>query len=830
MKRILFSLSFLVLALTGSAQSMSDSQVLQYVQREMKAGTSQSQIVVKLMQKGATVQQIQRLRNQYEKAGGSVSDLDGASASSSSLLKGFSSSRSSAATSTALRQNNGSVMVDDEGNPLYSSTNGFMSTSMSDLDSRPNVYIPDMVDNTVNGKPVFGRDIFNKRTLSFEPNMNIATPTNYIIGPGDQIVIDVYGASQKSETLSVSPEGTVTVTGYGPIQVAGLTVAAAQAKIRQQLGQRYSSSKIRLTVGQTRTIQVNVMGEVAAPGTYTLSAFASVFHALYMAGGVNAIGTLRSIKVYRGGRQLTVVDVYDYILNGRLTGNVRLADNDVIVVGPYDCIVEVAGKVKRPMLYEMKKGESVASLIKYAGGFTGDAYTKAVQLNRTSGDKHSGYNIQEFDMTTFKVQDGDSVTVSSTPLRYENTVTVTGDVFYPGNYDLSNGVNTVRSLIEAAGGLNEYAFTGRAVIRRMNADRTRRTISVDLDGIMSGTTADIPLENEDELIIASNAQRTGAYTVAIRGEVYQGGELEYSADETIEDLIVRAGGLTDAASMAQVDVARRIVDPKATGQSKEIAKTYTFQLKDGLVVDGDRSFTLQPYDVVTVHRSPGYQIQREVSIDGEVLFRGSYTMTHKNQRISEIVKAAGGVTDEAYLRGARIERLMTEAEKFRNKQVLKLVEQQKENMGFEEEQIDSAEVRYSVGIELDKALANPGSDYDVVLREGDKIIIPEYNGTVKINGNVMFPNTVAFSTGKSWKWYVNQGGGFGAHSKKSRTFIVYANGMVSKASKGKVEPGCEIIVPSRTTTPQETLSTITGMATSLATMVTMIATVTNLIK
>ena len=311
MKRILFSLSFLVLALTGSAQSMSDSQVLQYVQREMKAGTSQSQIVVKLMQKGATVQQIQRLRNQYEKAGGSVSDLDGASASSSSLLKGFSSSRSSAATSTALRQNNGSVMVDEEGNPLYSSTNGFMSTDMSDLDSRPNVYIPDTVDNTVNGKPVFGRDIFNKRTLSFEPNMNIATPTNYIIGPGDQIVIDVYGASQKSETLSVSPEGTVTVTGYGPIQVAGLTVAAAQAKIRQQLGQRYSSSKIRMTVGQTRTIQVNVMGEVAAPGTYTLSAFASVFHALYMAGGVNAIGTLRSIKVYRGGRQLTVVDVYD---------------------------------------------------------------------------------------------------------------------------------------------------------------------------------------------------------------------------------------------------------------------------------------------------------------------------------------------------------------------------------------------------------------------------------------------------------------------------------------------------------------------------------------
>jgi protein involved in polysaccharide export with SLBB domain len=740
-------------------------------------------------------------------------------------------------------------MVDAQGNPLYSQTNGFAmgaAGEIEDIASRPNVYLPDSMSTMVNGKHVFGRDIFNRRMLTFEPNMNIATPANYVVGAGDRVIIDVYGASQKSEQLEVSPDGTITVEGFGPIHLAGLTVSAANEKIKQELGQRYKSSNIRMTVGQTRTISVNVMGEVTAPGTYTLSAFATVFHAIYMAGGVTGVGTLRSIKVYRGGRQLTVVDVYDYILNGKLAGNVRLADNDVIVVGPYDCLVDISGQVKRPMAYEMRKGESLATLLKYAGGFTSKAYKKGIQVNRVSGEQYSAYNVQEFDVSSFKLMDGDSVTVDSILERYANTVQIKGAVFHPGMFDLGGTNNTVRSLIESAGGLTEDAFTAHAVLHRMKPDRVRKVLSVDIEGIMAGTIADMPLENEDILFIPFRSETLNERTLTIHGEVQMPGIYEYAEDETVEDFILQAGGLTDAASTARVDVSRRISDPGATQASDEIANMYSFVVKNGMVVDGDRSFTLEPYDEVYVRRSPAYQPQRNVLIEGEVLFPGNYALTTKNQRISELVKAAGGVTDQAYVRGARIERVMTEDEKFRNRQVLDLVRQKGQNAGLDmvmqdeeaadydinqaRDSVENDTVRYSVGIELDKALANPGSDYDVTLKEGDRLIVPEYNGTVKINGNVMYPNTVAYSDGKKYKWYVNQAGGFGSRAKKSRTFVVYQNGTVSKAKKARIEPGCEIVVPSKTTTPTEVIGQIGAVGTSMATLLTLLISVVNLVK
>ena len=803
---------FILSAVLSHAQGMSDAQVMRYIQREVKAGTSQSQIAVKLMQRGVDMKQLQRVRQQ-------VTASQGTSASKTATASGGSVDGSS-----RLRRSNGSVMVDAQGNPLYSQTNGFAmgaAGEIEDIASRPNVYLPDSMSTMVNGKHVFGRDIFNRRMLTFEPNMNIATPANYVVGAGDRVIIDVYGASQKSEQLEVSPDGTITVEGFGPIHLAGLTVSAANEKIKQELGQRYKSSNIRMTVGQTRTISVNVMGEVTAPGTYTLSAFATVFHAIYMAGGVTGVGTLRSIKVYRGGRQLTVVDVYDYILNGKLAGNVRLADNDVIVVGPYDCLVDISGQVKRPMAYEMRKGESLATLLKYAGGFTSKAYKKGIQVNRVSGEQYSAYNVQEFDISSFKLMDGDSVTVDSILERYANTVQIKGAVFHPGMFDLGGTNNTVRSLIESAGGLTEDAFTAHAVLHRMKPDRVRKVLSVDIEGIMAGTIADMPLENEDILFIPFRNETLNERTLTIHGEVQMPGIYEYAEDETVEDFILQAGGLTDAASTARVDVSRRISDPGATQASDEIANMYSFVVKNGMVVDGDRSFTLEPYDEVYVRRSPAYQPQRNVLIEGEVLFPGNYALTTKNQRISELVKAAGGVTDQAYVRGARIERVMTEDEKFRNRQVLDLVRQKGQNAGLDmvmqdeeaadydinqaRDSVENDTVRYSVGIELDKALANPGSDYDVTLKEGDRLIVPEYNGTVKINGNVMYPNTVAYSDGKKYKWYVNQAGGFGSRAKKSRTFVVYQNGTVSKAKKARIEPGCEIIVPSKTTTPTEVI-------------------------
>jgi len=836
MNKFVLTLLFLLSAVLSHAQGMSDAQVMRYIQREAKAGTSQSQIAVKLMQRGVDMKQLQRVRQQVNAAQGGSSSAKGTSGGS---VDG----------SSRLRRSNGSVMVDAQGNPLYSPTNAFAMGAAGEIENiadRPNVYLPDSMSTMVNGKHVFGRDIFNKRLLTFEPNMNIATPANYVVGAGDHVIIDVYGASQKTEQLEVSPDGTITVAGFGPIHIAGLTVSAANAKIKQELGQRYKSSSVKMTVGQTRTITVNIMGEVTAPGTYTLSAFASVFHALYMAGGVTGVGTLRSIKVYRGGRQLTVVDVYDYILNGNLTGNVRLADNDVIVVGPYDCLVDIAGQVKRPMAYEMRKGESLATLLKYAGGFTAKAYKKGIQVNRISGEHYSAHNISEFDLSGFKLMDGDSVTVDSILERYANTVQIKGAVFHPGMYDLGSTNNTVRSLIESAGGLTEDAFTIHAVLHRMKSDRVRKVLSVDVEGIMAGSVADLPLENEDILFIPFRSETLNERTLTIWGEVQMPGVYEYAEDETIEDFILQAGGLTDAASTARVDVSRRISDPSSTESSNEIAKVYSFAIKNGMVVDGDRSFTLDPYDEVYVRRSPAYQPQRNVFVGGEVLFPGQYSLSTKNQRISELVKAAGGVTDQAYVRGARIERVMTEDEKFRNRQVLDLVKLKGQNSGLDmvmqdeesadydinqaRDSVENDTVRYSVGIELDKALANPGSDYDVTLREGDRLIVPEYNGTVKINGNVMYPNTVAYSDGKKYKWYVNQAGGFGSRAKKSRSFVVYQNGTVSKAKKAKIEPGCEIIVPSKTTTTSEVIGQIGSVGTSMATILTLLISVINLVK
>ena len=837
MKRTLLVFSLLFCVLYSQAQSMSDTQVMQYVQRELKNGSSQSQIATKLMQKGVTMQQLQRVRSQYEKMNGT------------SAVRSSGSSSDQLTADSRMRESNGAMRAEISSNTMGGSMGSSMGTLMgnemymqrmmgsygtdeyniSTSSNRQLVYIPDTIDNTINGKRVFGRDIFNQKSLSFEPNMNIATPTSYVVGPGDKVFVDIYGGSQKSEQMQVGPDGTIVVSGYGPIHIAGLTVGAANAKIKQTLGKRYSSSQIRLTLGQTRTIMVNVMGEVRAPGTYTLSAFASVFHALYMAGGVNGLGTLRDIKVFRGGRQIASVDIYDYILNGKLAGNIRLAENDVIMVGPYQNIVDVAGNIKRPMAYEMKKNESVATLLKYAGGFTGDAYKKSIRVNRTAGDKYSVYNVNEFDMSSFRVQDGDSVTVDANLPRYENMVEITGAVFRPGQYSLGGNITTVKSLIEQADGLTEDAFVGHAVLHRMKEDRTRRVISLDIKGILDGTVADVPLENEDVLTIAAKQEKTNQRTVTIFGEVMFPDTYEYAEDESLEDLIIQAGGLTDAASTVKVDVSRRMIDPKATEDSREVAKTFSFTLKDGFVVDGSKDFVLQPYDEVYVRKSPGYMPQRNVSVEGEVLFAGNYPLSHKNQRLSEVIKAAGGVTKEAYVRGARIERPMNDDEKFRLNRILQLAKVQS-GSGFDAGKVDQDSVYY-VAIELDKALANPGSDDDVVLREGDRIVVPEFSGTVKIDGNVMYPNTASYTAGKSYRWYVkNQAGGFGMGAKKSRAFILYQNGAVKKANGAKIEPGCEIFVPSKTRSTNEKIGMIANLGTSLATMVTMLATVTNLIK
>lgn len=838
MRKLFFCIFLLISAAQCLyAQSgMTDDQVIRMIQREQKAGSSQAQIVTKLMQSGVDISQIRRLKDKYDrqmnqKGLGSVSD-ETLQPDDSRMRKSKQDAANSALnkySNNRIQRNSTDRIEINEKDPEFL----LMQKELSYLTPKDSIeWLKELLDEKSKMKKrVFGRDIFNNKELSFEPNMNIATPQRYVLGPGDNVIIDVYGASQKTFNVVVSPDGEVTIEDFGPIKVSGLTVEQANAKVRSLLGARYSSSKTKLTVGQTKTMMVNVMGEVKVPGTYTLSAFATVFHALYMAGGINDLGTLRNIKVYRQNRLVTVVDIYDYILNGKLTGNIRLMDNDVIVVGPYDCLVTISGKVKRPMIYEMKKSESVGSIIKYAGGFTGDAYTKAVRLLRKTGREYSVFNIGEFDINSFHLADGDSIGVDSIINRYENMVEIKGAIFRPGMYNIGKDINSVRTLIEHAEGLTEEAFTNRAIIHRMKSDRTLEVIAVDVKGIMDGSVADVPLKKNDVLFIPTKSEMQTKRTITIHGEVNYPGMYVYADHETLEDFILQAGGLKDKASIIKVDVARRILNPKAITNDSVIAKTYTFALKEGFVIDGTPGFELQPFDEVYVRKSPGYSHQQNIQVEGNVMFAGTYTLSSKNERLSDIIKKAGGVTDLAYVPGARLERRITPDERLRMQTVIKMAQMQSgKKDSLDMKKLDLGDTYY-VGIELDKALKEPGGDADLVLREFDRIIVPEYNGTVKISGDVMYPNTVAYEKGRNAGWYINQAGGWGNRAKKSHTYIVYMNGTVAKVGhNAKVRPGCEIIVPSKPESSGKSLTQWLSIGTSVASIATMIATMANLLK
>ena len=797
---------------------MSDQQVAAFIASEVKAGTSQAQIVTKLMQKGVKIDQIRRLRNQYDKqisGAGKSAAADGAIAMAAKRMQGNSDGTTAQELTTARVGTTGTIEKD----------------AAADVQSVENdVQATQGTAPTANGKQVYGRDIFRQANPNFQPNANMPIPDSYVLGPGDQVVVDIYGASQGTLIHTISPEGTITVSGYGPIYLSGLSVTGAQKKLRSTLGSRYKSSDLKLTVGNTRTIQVNIMGEVRTPGTYHLSAFANVFYALYRAGGTSDLGTLRNIKVYRNGRLVTVVDLYQYILNGRLAGNIRLQDNDVIQVEPYESLVGITGNVKRPMFYEMRKNESVATLLKYAGGFTGDAHKKSVRLVRQTGERYQVYNVNEFDMATFKLADGDAITVDGILNRFENMVEIKGAVFRPGQFHLGEGVTSVRSLVQAAEGLTEDAYTGRAVLHRLKADRTLETQSLDLAGIMAGTAPDVPLRNEDVLFIMTQEDLRQERTFTITGEVMSPGDYEYAANTTIQDLIVMAGGLRDQASLAKVEVSRRILDPNATQKSNVIAQTFSFDLKDGLVLNGNSGFVLEPYDVVHIYRSPAFSTARNIQVRGEVNYEGGHTLPHKNMRLSDAIQMAGGVTPNAYVHGARLMRRMNADERQRQQSTLNAIRNILTERGdsISRDQLQLGDT-YSVGIQLDKALENPGGTYDIIIREGDEIIVPEYNATVRVSGDVFMPNTVSFIEGKNYKYYVNQSGGFGNRAKKSKTFIVYQNGTIGVAAQGaKPEPGCEIIVPSKKRRNPVNLASLVSMGTSLASLATMVVALTKL--
>lgn len=815
--RRLITLFFLIFVLSGvaMAQQMSDDQVIQYVKEANKSGKSQKQITTELLRRGVTKEQVSRIQQKY---------------SESNTVSNKSNEMPS-----QLRQR---TLVDDGGGQRR--TTDYSEVGM--LDETVGGRVDNRADNTAttdNASQIFGHDVFTNRNLTFEPSINLATPVDYRLGPGDEVIIDVWGASENTIRQSISPEGTIQVSGLGPVQLSGMTVKDANAYLQREFSKIYSgisgsepTSQIKLTLGDIRTIQINIMGEVAVPGTYTLSSFSSVFHALYRAGGVNKIGSLRSIKVVRNGKTIADLDVYDYLMKGKVKDDIRLQEGDVIIVNPYESLVRIAGKVKRPMFYEMKPTETVATILNYAGGFTGDAYKKAVRIIRKSGREHQVYNVDEMDYSVFRLDDGDSISVDAVLKRFENRVEIRGAVYRSGLYELSGTVNTVKQLIKKAEGLRGDAFLNRALLDRENEDLSHEVIAVDLGGLLKGTVADIPLQKNDILYIPSIHDLKEEETISIHGEVANPGTFLFSKNMTIEDLLVQSGGLLEAAATTKVDITRRIKDPKSTSFSSVLGKTYSFDIKDGLVVGGEGDFHLEPFDEVYVRKSPAYRKQQNVVVAGEVLFGGNYALVKKNERLSDLISKAGGITPDAYVKGARLIRKMTEEEQRRQADAVRMARMGEGKDSISVEKLNISDT-YTVGINLEKAISNPGSDFDLVLREGDVLFIPEYINTVKISGAVMYPNSVLYKRGESLRYYINQAGGYGNLAKKKKAYVVYMNGTVSRLKsrdKKAIEPGCEIIVPSKEEKKRMSTAEILGMGSTTASIAAMIATMVNLFK
>ena len=842
MRKYLFLLGMMLLTCTSmtAQSSMTDNQIMDYVIEQNAKGVSRQQIVTQLMQRGVTIDQLRRIQKKYQKqikngALGAEDITAGSKAVKNRMREANGEKREEQVKKD--KQNASQFRVKDgkKSNQIQRHTYDDDDKDFVEMDEAIDFMMPDSLKYELEEKKpekrkIFGHDVFNNKNLTFESSMNLATPQNYVLGPGDEVNVDIWGASQESITESVSPDGTITIEGIGVVKLGGLSVSQAKARLKRVLGPRYQGSNIDLTLGQTRTITIGVMGEVKVPGTYTMSAFATVYNALYMAGGPNEIGTLRNVKVYRKGKLLSNVDVYDFLLNGKLSGDVRLQDNDVITVSPYEALVNISGKVKRPMFYEMKENESAATLLRYAGGFTGDAYTKAIRVNRKAGASYSVFSIGEFDMNSFKLMDEDSVSVDSTLNRYQNMVEIRGAVFRPGMYQVGGEINSVKALVEAAAGVTEEAISQHAVMHRTKADRSLEMLSLDIRGILEGTVPDVPLRNEDVIYVASRQERNEKKTVTINGEVAYPGVYRYAENETLEDLIIQAGGPTEAASLAKVDVARRITNPNSTEAGDQIAQNFSFKLNPDFTISEQPDFTLQPFDEVYVRRSPDYNEQQNVTIEGEVQFSGNYALSSKGQRLSEVIKMAGGLTNQAYAEGTKLLRQMTSEERDMMETMLRTAQRNSGNDSIDVKKL-MTNTTYPVGIELDKALKNPGTDDDPILREGDRIVVPRYDGTVKINGEVLFPNTVYFKEGKSTDYYINLAGGTTSTAKKSMTVIIYMNGMVARADrKHKPRPGCQIVVPTKSRRKGMSLPEILSIGSSTASIATMIATIANLTK
>lgn len=801
MNKIYFVLVFLLCCTAVSAQ-MSDDAVVDYLKSGLASGKSERQIGTELLLRGVTREQIEGIRTKLEAEN-----------------KGPASLADQSLAGQVVERHSSSFKMDDE----MAATNRKASVTNAE---------------TLDFSEIYGHNIFNGRTLTFEPNENVATPRNYVLGPGDQVIIEIWGDNEASIRQTITPEGRISISQVGPIHLSGLTIKEAQARIKKLLSSKYagisggnSNSEVSVTLGQIRTIQVNILGDVVTPGTYRISPFSTVFHALYRAGGVTKTGTLRAIEVVRGGRVLEPVDVYEYLQSGNSKTDIKLEEGDVVLVKPYRNIVRIDGKVRCPMLYEMKEGETLDKLIDYAGGFTGDAFREDLNIVRKAASRQQVLTVSASDAPSFAMEDGDIVTVGSTLDRFSNRLEIRGHVLRPGLYQLGAGISSLSQLVERAGGLSEDAFRGRGIILRETPDLSIETVSFDLGAVLDGTVPDVLLCNNDVVVISGVHELNDRGTLTINGYVANPGEFKFSDNTTVEDLILQAGGLLDGASIARVDVARRVLDPNSTMTSDTLGKTFSFPLENGLAMGGGKGFILEPYDVVSVRRSPGYREQSYVSVEGEVAFPGEYVLINTGEKISDLIRRAGGITNMAYLKGGLLIRRTTTEEYTLNSATKRLVGHGGGRDSVSVEKL-SFNDHYTLGIDLEKAVNEPGSENDLLLNPQDRIVVPRYLSTVRIQGDVMYPNTVLYMPGRDLGYYINKAGGYGARAKRGKVYIVYMNGNVSKARKSnaRIEPGCEIVVPSKEEREKMTTAEWLAIANSSASLATTIATIGNILK
>ena len=834
LRKFLSTLILVLLPLYVAAQSMTDTEVLKFIQKEYSKGTSQTEILTKLLKKGVTTAQLQRIRKKYnkqqellKKTKTEEDEKDETRLKESTRLKDKS------------KKSKGTGRLEDK-----TQTSKYMQEEL-DLFEGDSLYIE---EEEKPEKEIFGHNIFNNELLTFEPGINLSAPANYRLGTGDNVVIEIWGASQQTIETEVSSEGTVTIEGVGPVRIAGMTVTQANSALKSSIGQYFKGSNIQLSVQDSRTVNVQVLGEVKTPGTYTLSALSSAFNALYSAGGISEVGSLRDIRVYRAGKMISKIDVYEYIFHGSSKGDVQLQDNDVVVVGAYKCLVNIVGGVKRPMYYEMRETESVGTLIEYAGGFTGDAVKDNVTLVRKSGSINSIFTVDEFQLNNFLVHDADSVNVNILLTSdYSNLLEIKGAVERPGSYQLGDNITTLKDLVAAAGGLKRDAFTTRVIIHRKRADKTLEVHNVNIGDIMEGRAPDFALQKDDAVFIPNVTDMKGEQTLSIDGEVREPGEYVYADNTTIEDLILMAGGLTESASVAKVDVFRRISNPSATEESDYITENFSFPIKEGFGIDGEKGFVLQPYDQVMVRKSPVYSTQENVTIRGFVNFPGKYSMSNKHYKLTDLIKDAGGLSKFGYAKGARLRRQLNDEERMIREQTIKaqqidiLEAATSADKDFNKELVDSLlslkinqGSTYLVAINLDEALKHPESEDNIDLRKGDVLFVPQFSNTVKVSGAVGYSVSMQYKEDEPLSYYIKHAGGYDDRAKKKGVYSIALNGEVTQlksSSRKGIEPGCEIVVPTKTA-EKKGMSTaeILSIGSSAASIAAVIATIANLLK